>query len=290
MSSGILNLDKPKGMTSHDVVAQVRRVTGVRRVGHAGTLDPMATGVLVICIGRATRLAEYVVAGDKSYEATIRLGVETDTYDADGRVLSSRPVGIGRGQVEEALLEFTGSVDQVPPMYSAIKKGGRPLYALARRGVIVERDPRHVTISHLAVVDWSPPDVTVEVVCSAGTYVRSLAHDMGQRLGCGAHLIQLTRRRCSRFELADAIPLKALTDDNWKDHLLPMDAAVGLLPRLALDSDAARQLVQGQSIPMRPEHPQVELARAYAHHGGFLAIVRSAEDGARWVPHKVFAE
>ncbi len=290
MSSGILVLDKPKGMTSHDVVRHVRRITGVRKVGHAGTLDPMATGVLVICVGRATRLAEYITAADKSYQATMQLGVETDTYDADGRVLSSRPVGISRDQVEAALLEFTGSIDQVPPMYSAIKRQGRPLYTLARRGITVERQARQVRISRAELVHWAPPCATIAVTCSAGTYVRSLAHDLGQLLGCGAHLTQLARRRSGRFDLSDAVPLKELSAENWTDHLRPMDAAVSGLPVLAINPEAARQLIQGQSIPLLPQHPQAELARAHECDGGFVAIVRSAPDGTSWVPHKVFAD
>jgi tRNA pseudouridine55 synthase len=290
MSSGILNLDKPKGMTSHDVIRQVRRVTGIRKVGHSGTLDPMATGVLLVCVGRATRLTEYMLSGDKSYRAVVRLGVETDTYDADGRVISSRPVGISREEVEAALHEFSGSIDQVPPMYSAIKHKGRPLYAIARRGLTVEREPRQVRISRVTMVGWSPPEFTFEVVCSAGTYVRSLAHDLGQRLGCGAHLTGLVRCRSGRFELEDAIPLRELAPDNWKRHLQPMDAAVGDLPILMLSHGAAQQLIQGQSIPWRPEHPVAKLARAHTENGGFFAIVRPSEDGTRWSPHKVFVE
>jgi tRNA pseudouridine55 synthase len=290
MSSGILNLDKPKGMTSHDVVRQVRRVTGIRKVGHAGTLDPMATGVLLVCVGRATRLAEYLLTGDKGYQATVRLGVETDTYDADGRVLSSSPVRIGRGEVEAALLEFSGPIDQVPPMYSAVKHKGRPLYVIARRGVTVEREPRQVRVSRVAMTDWSPPEFSLEVVCSAGTYVRSLAHDLGQRLGCGAHLTRLVRCRSGRFELADAVPLRELTPDNWKVYLRPMEVAVGALPMIMLDQEAAQQLIQGQSIPWRPDHPVAELARAHTENGGFFAIVRPSEDGTRWSPHKVFAD
>ncbi len=290
MSSGILNLDKPGGMTSHDVVRQVRRVTGIRRVGHAGTLDPMATGVLLVCVGRATRLAEYMLMADKKYGATVRLGVETDTYDADGRVLSSNPVGISREEVEAALTEFSGPIDQVPPMYSAVKHRGRPLYAMARRGITVEREPRQVRISRVAMTDWSPPEFSFEVVCSAGTYVRSLAHDLGQSLGCGAHLTRLVRSRSGRFGLEDAVPLRELTPDNWKRHLQPMEAGVSDLPVLMLDRETAQQLVQGQSVPWHPEHPVAILARAHSENGGFFAIVRPSEDGTRWSPHKVFVE
>jgi len=290
MSSGILNLDKPKGMTSHDVVRQVRRVTRVRKVGHAGTLDPMATGVLLICVGKATRLAEYLMRGEKGYRATVRLGIETDTYDADGRVLSSNPVGISREEVEAALIEFSGPIDQVPPMDSALKHKGRPLYAIARRGITVEREPRQVRISHVSMTDWSPPEFSFEVACSAGTYVRSLAHDLGQRVGCGAHLTRLVRYRSGRFELAEAVPLRELTADNWRGFLRPMDAAVSDLPVLMLDGEAARRLIQGQSIPWQPDHPVTEPARAHTEDGGFFAIVRRSEDGARWSPHKVFAK
>jgi len=179
--SGILNLDKPAGMTSHDVVVHVRRLLGVRKVGHAGTLDPMATGVLLICLGQATRVAEYLMRSDKVYRAEIRLGVATDTHDAEGKVIKTTQVTVGEGEVREALASFVGQIEQVPPMYSALKRQGVPLYKLARRGIVVERKPRTVKIHQIKLLDWSPPLVTIEVTCSPGTYIRALARDLGLR-------------------------------------------------------------------------------------------------------------
>ncbi len=287
MISGILNLNKPRGMTSHDVVDIVRRVVGIRKVGHAGTLDPMATGVLLICVGRATRLAEYLVRSQKCYQATARLGVETDTYDADGKVLRAGPVAVERDVVEAALGEFCGSISQVPPMYSAVKQGGQPLHRLARRGVTVERAPRRAFISHISLTDWSPPDFSFRVSCSAGTYVRSLAHDLGSHLGCGAHLTQLLRCRCGQFDIEASLPLGDLTPDNWETHLQPMCVAVDGFPVIILDSGSVTRLTQGQSIRRRPEHPVADLARVDTSDGVFFALVRPSDDGSRWLPHKV---
>ena len=188
MTLGILNVDKPGGITSHDAVNAVRRISGIRKVGHAGALDPLATGVLIICIGRATRLAEYLTASDKSYRATVRLGVETDTHDADGRIIRTGSSVPEQDEVSAAFEKFRGSIQQIPPMYSAIKRQGKPLYKLAREGITVEREPRSAEISYLEITEWSTPFFSFEVTCSAGTYVRSLVHDLGQSLGCGAHL------------------------------------------------------------------------------------------------------
>ena len=286
--SGILNLDKPRGMTSHDVVNRVRRVTGIRKVGHAGTLDPMATGVLLVCVGRATRLAEYLTGANKSYRAAARLGVETDTYDADGKVLHTNPVTISREEVRATLAEFCGSIAQVPPMYSAIKRGGQPLYKLARKGITVAREPRQALISHIALTDWSPPDFSFDVTCSAGTYVRSLAHDLGQSLGCGAHLTELVRSQSGRFLLDDALQLDDLPAV-WRDCLQPMEVAVADFPLITLDAQTAQRLVHGQSIPHQPEHPMADLARIHSEDGRFFALVRPSEDRSCWLPHKVFS-
>ncbi len=289
MTSGILNLDKPSGMTSHDVVNAARRISGVRKIGHAGALDPMATGVLVLCVGRATRLAEYLTSFDKSYQATARLGIETDTYDAEGKVVQSNTVTIGREDVKAQLLKFSGAISQVPPMYSAIKQDGQPLYKLARRGITVERKPRRTVIHHIALTEWSPPEFSFQVTCSAGTYVRSLAHDLGQELNCGAHLTSLVRTGSGQLELDDAIPLSELTSENWESHLLPMEIAVAHFGSLTADEGEFRALIHGQSIARRPEHPVVDLARVYTPRNKFFALVKPSSDGSKWLPHKVFA-
>lgn len=288
MSAGILNLDKPCGMTSHDVVNVVRRVTGIRRIGHAGALDPMATGVLLICVGRATRLSEYLTASDKRYHATARLGVETDTYDAEGDVVHTNPVLIGREEVEAALVRFSGAISQVPPMYSAVKRGGQPLYKLARQGITVEREPRPACVSHLELTDWSPPEFSFDVTCSAGTYVRSLAHDLGRELGCGAHLTRLVRSQSGDFRLQDSLPLSELTSEDWQEHMQAMDRAVADFPLLTLDALSVQDLVHGRSILRQPEHPVADLARAYTRDNDFFALVKPSEDAVYWLPHKVF--
>src|ERR1051325_970684 len=195
--SGVLVVDKPVGMTSHDVVQAIRMGTGVRRAGHTGTLDPRASGVLVILVGPAVRLSEYVSASDKRYQAVIRLGASTDTYDADGRFTqqANAPVNITEQQFEETLKQFIGEIEQTPPPYSAVKVQGRRAYDMARQGEEVDLAPRKITVHHLEVLEWAPPEVVVDVHCSSGTYVRSLANDMGNALGCGAYLVGLRRTK-----------------------------------------------------------------------------------------------
>ncbi len=288
---GILIVNKPGGMTSHDVVARVHRWSGIRRVGHAGTLDPLATGVLVLCLGQATRLSEYLMASPKQYRATILLGVETDTYDREGRVVRRSPVNLSRAQVEAALAEFVGKIAQVPPMYSALKREGTPLYRLARRGQEVERQARQVEIYTLQLMDWSPPQLTIEVTCSPGTYIRSLAHDLGQRLGCGAHLTALTRLASGEFRLEQAVTLDELSaafmERTWQRYLLPMDVALQGLPALHLDARQAARVRQGMSLPAAPDHPGGP-ARAYDPEGHLVAILKRTQDGSHWRPEKVF--
>jgi len=288
---GLLNVDKPAGPTSHDIVARVRRGTGVRKVGHAGTLDPMATGVLVLCLGAATRLSEFVMASRKVYRARVRLGVETDTYDAQGAVVAEKPVALDRAAVEAALARFRGTIEQVPPMYSALQQGGRRLYDLARAGQQVPREARAVTIDRLALLDWEPPFAALEVACSPGTYIRSLAHDLGQALGTGGHLAALQRAASGRFTVEDAVGWDALeaamADGSWRRYLLPPDLAVADLPALALDAAQAGAIRQGQWIAAGTGPDAGPLARAYDDTGVFLAVLERR--GAAWKPHKVFS-
>jgi tRNA pseudouridine55 synthase len=288
VTAGLLNINKPQGITSHDAVLAVRRITGIRRVGHAGTLDPMATGVLPICLGRATRLAKYLMATDKSYRGTVRLGVETDTYDAEGQVTRKAPVAIEKHQVIAVLDNYQGTIDQIPPMYSAVKQNGQPLYKLARQGVTVPRQARQVTILQIELTDWSPPEFSFMVTCSSGTYVRSIVHDLGQQLNCGAHLTRLQRTRSGALSLEDAVPLLKLTPDNWREHLLPMELALSELAHVQFSTQEKKQLTQGQPVPRQPNHPRVELARAETEEGCFFALVKPSSGGAEWLPHKVF--
>ena len=206
---GFLNIDKPRGMTSTDVVRRVKRAARMRRgVGHGGTLDPIATGVLIIGIGKATRLMERVLDGSKEYVAEIELGVSTDTYDADGEIVSTRDAtAVSRADVEASLTAFHGEIEQVPPMYSALKRDGKRLYELARQGIEIEREPRRVVVRHISLTDWHPPVATVNIECGSGFYVRSLAHDLGETLGCGGHMRSLIRRRVGPFHIDDALAL-----------------------------------------------------------------------------------
>lgn len=287
---GLFNVDKPSGPTSHDVVAAVRRGIGIRRVGHAGTLDPMATGVLVVCVGQATRLSEYLVDSIKHYRAVVRLGVETDTYDAEGEAVAEHPVDVTRADIERALASFRGEIAQVPPMYSAVKRAGTPLYRLAHAGMEVDREPRWVNIMALDLVDVALPTFTIEVVCSAGTYVRALAHDLGQALGTGAHLAALRRLASGQFRAEDAVPLDTLraafVDGSWRDYLLPADTALSDFPLITLEGETADRVLHGHPVAAPAEASG--LARAYDPEGRFLAILQADLGAGVWHPLKVF--
>jgi tRNA pseudouridine55 synthase len=295
--SAILNVDKPPGMTSHDVVNVVRRVVGQRKVGHAGTLDPMATGVLLLCLGQATRVAEYLMAGRKRYRATIALGASTDTYDAEGQIVrGGGRTDFDRDEIDRALAAFVGRIEQVPPIYSAIKRQGQPAYKLARRGQEVELAPRLVEIDELVVLDWTPPCLVVEVACSHGTYIRALAHDLGRHLGCGGYLQALVRLRSGHFTLEDAVSLERIEEafehGQEESYLLPIDEALLDWPALVVSAEKAQRLVQGQAIEV--SEPGVDeddalLWRAYSLDGGFLAVVSFDRASGLWRPKKVFA-
>jgi len=295
---GILNVNKPGGMTSHDVVLRVRRMAGQRKVGHTGTLDPLATGVLLICLGQATRVSEYLVSGTKVYRALIRLGIATDTYDAEGEVTSRGPVVVTRAQLEHALQAFVGEHRQIPPAYSALKRGGVPLYKLARRDEagrreaedIAARDTRTVHIESVKLLKWTRPDLEIEVQCSKGTYIRSLAHELGEQLGCGAHLAGLTRTASGRFHIEQSIALgeleQAFASGQGPGLLLPMDAALQDFPATALDPVAAARVGTGQRIQLA-DPPLAGLCRAYTLGGRLAALLHRDADGW-WRPHKVF--
>lgn len=290
--SGILNVDKPAGMTSHDVVNIVRKIAGTRRVGHAGTLDPMATGVLLICVGQATRIAEYAMQSAKTYVAEVRFGQATTTYDAEGDVAGEYPTEhLTAEMLRDALSTFVGTVRQRAPSFSALKQGGEPLYRRARRGESVEPPIREVHIYRAQMVRWEPPVATVEVECSPGTYIRSLAHDWGQRVGSGAHLTALRRVRSGRFSVEDAVPLarlqEAAADGDWEHFLIPMDEALLDMPALILTGAQAQALGCGRPVEA-PPGADGQLARAYTLSGDFVAVVCYNERQERWLPVKVF--
>ena len=253
--SGVLVADKGPGVTSFDVVAILRRSLGVRRIGHGGTLDPGATGVLPILIGEATKLVPYVMEHDKEYLADVRLGVVTDTHDLSGRVLSTSPVPpLDRATLEEAVRPFMGRIKQVPPMYSAVHHEGHRLYELARAGLEVPREPREVVVQSIAVEAITETTVTLRIVCGKGTYVRSLASDLGTSLGCGAAVERLTRTRVGPFTLAEAVPWSAITgpaSTRLAERVLPSEAALRGWPSVTLDARGARAFVHGQAAEAR---------------------------------------
>ncbi len=293
--TGILNVDKPAGWTSFDVVAFLRRQSGVRRVGHAGTLDPAATGVLPVCFGQATRVVEYLVDASKAYEAVVRLGVVTDTYDADGTVQSETDAsGVGLAAIEAALAAFRGEIEQRPPAFSALKREGVPLYKLARAGRPVETVARRVTIYSLDITSYRPPLLGLRVECSKGTYIRSIAHDLGARIGVGGSLAGLVRSRVGSFDLAAAVAIETLrpelADGSWRQRLYAPDEVLLDWKAAILGEASEARLRQGQALRLEavPGAAGAERCRAYGREGDFLAVLRYAGDSA-WKPEKVFA-
>lgn len=290
--SGVLVVDKPIGLTSHDVVQIIRRGTGIRRAGHTGTLDPRASGVLVVLVGPAVRLSEYVSASDKRYQATIRLGSSTDTYDAEGTVTgpAASLEGITEEKFEEILGQFVGEIEQVPPPYSAIKVKGRKAYEMAREGEEVDLEPRKIRVYSLEVLEWAPPEVVVDVYCSSGTYVRSLANDLGQKLGCGAHLVGLRRTKSGRFTLRDAVPLRRLQEafdaGNWYRHLIPAAEALADWPMVELNGDQVELVRHGHRVSAEPGAEG--WARGVSEQGDLVALMEVDPEANEWQPRKVF--
>jgi len=340
---GILNINKAIGMTSHDVVAKIRKLLKQKRVGHAGTLDPAASGVLPICVGQGTRVAEYLSESGKAYQAEIVLGIVTDTYDSQGTVvrtasltdwcddpneITESPVGASaklaeqrrslgdcvsipcpppqrseaervsilrpdRAHIEEALQQFIGPQMQMPPRYSAIKIQGRPAYKLARAGEEIPLQPRPITISQLEILQWRPPRLTLAIECSKGTYIRSLAYDLGERLGCGAHLGALLRTRSGPFTLSESITLEelelAIEAGTVQEHLHPADLALQQYPALMLDDVTVERVLHGNAFKYDDPHGHTpsDLARVYDAAGRFLAIAQWDVERGLWQPKKV---
>jgi tRNA pseudouridine55 synthase len=289
--SGVLVVDKPVGLTSHDVVQIIRRGTSIRRAGHTGTLDPRASGVLVVLLGPAVRLSEYVSASDKRYQATIRLGSSTDTFDAEGRITSSASVdNISEEQFEEILDQYVGEIEQVPPPYSAIKVGGRKAYEMAREGEEVNLEPRVIQVYSLELLEWDPPEAVVDVFCSSGTYVRSLANDLGNALGVGAHLVGLRRTKSGRFTLRDAVPLRRLQEafvaGDWYKYLIPAAEALADWPMVELDADQVELVRHGHRVPA--EAGSKGWARGVSEQGDLVALLEVDEEAKEWQPRKVF--
>lgn len=279
---GVLVVDKPAGMTSHDVVEALRPLEGVRRAGHAGTLDPMATGVLLVCINEATKASRYLMEGEKEYVARVRLGVETDTQDLTGRVLREETwAGVSAEIIAEAASAFLGEVSQIPPMYSAVKRDGVRLHVLARRGETVDRPARTVRIRRIDIEEIALPEVTLRIACSKGTYVRTLVSDLGGRLGCGAALASLVRTRSGAFTIDEATPFGALIEGGGKllaDRLVPLPEALEGWTPLRVDAEAAGRTARGRPPPPPPESAAGERIKILGPEGALVALAETVKE------------
>ena len=272
--NGIIIVDKPKGKTSHDIVYAMRRLTSVKKVGHTGTLDPMATGVLPICIGSATKVADMLTLSNKTYRAELILGKTTDTQDAEGEVLTEHEVNCGEDEIRDVVMRFVGEIEQIPPMYSAIKKNGKKLYELARQGIEVEREPRKVTIHSIDIIAVNGKSVTIDVSCSKGAYIRTLCADIGEKLGTGAYMNALRRTRTGAFTIEESYTLEELTRlaDNGEitKALIPIDRMFDSLPAITLNEKQKKSVTNG--VRMTYKGVEGQSYRVYDENGIFLCI------------------
>lgn len=282
--NGVLVIDKEAGPTSHDVVSSVRKLLNQKKVGHTGTLDPAATGVLPLVIGKATKLARYLTGSDKVYFATIRLGVNTDTLDSEGQVIRERPVEVEEAQVRDVVMSFLGEIDQLPPMYSAKKIDGKHLYELARKGLEVEREPKRITVREIEIASLALPEVTVQVRCSAGTYLRVLAEDVGEKLGCGGYLLRLRRIAAGPFTVDDAVTLEAIAEDTGLayERLVPMNRALSGLPSIRMPTSIGQQVISGHQLSVGdlrtldiPEFDHEQAIALQLDDGELVAVARA---------------
>lgn len=279
--NGILLLDKPLGFSSNQALQKIKWLLKAAKAGHTGTLDPLATGLLPLCFGEATKFAHYLTDADKTYVATIKLGITTTTGDAEGAVLSTHPVNVNQVDFEKTSQQFIGEISQVPPMYSALKFEGKALYEYARAGVEIERQSRQVTIHAITLNAFEIDVATITVRCSKGTYIRTLAEDIGKQLGCGAHLIGLRRTATANYDISQAITIEqfeAMGDERRLTMLAPPDSAVLHLPAITLDDDSAFYLLQGQAVWRSGAIPQ-GLLRLYNEHKSFLGLGELQDDG-----------
>lgn len=299
-TSGILNLDKPPGRTSFQVVSLVRRLSGVHKVGHAGTLDPLATGVLLVCLGQAVRVSEYIMELPKAYRGTVRLGLATDTFDAEGEtVFEGDASSVEEPALRAALATLAGREEQTPPLYSAVKVGGTPAHRLARAGRPVTLRPRRARIESIELLSFKTPTVELEVRCGKGTYIRTLANDLGRLLGCGAHLTALRRTAVGPFQVEDAVGVErleaAFADGSWRELLLPLDYGLAHLPAVYLEMEAEKDVRHGIALEAGlaafrrlGEVADGSLGRAYAEDGSFVGLLRYDGGAGLWRPQKVF--
>ncbi len=277
---GLLLLDKPEGLTSNAALQRAKRIMGIKKAGHTGSLDPIATGLLVLLFGEATKVSDYILNADKSYRATLRLGQTTSTGDREGEILEEKAVTVERADIEAMLPRFLGEIAQIPPMYSAIKQGGKPLYELARKGLEVERAPRQVRIDALRLIEFTGNRLVMDVDCSKGTYIRSLAMDLGAALGCGAHVEALRRTCTGPFRIEDAFTLEALAEQQKQGEcpLKAMDLALEYLPAVTLTENTAYYLRQGQGV-LVAHAPSLGRIRLYGPGAQFLGLGEVMDDG-----------
>lgn len=274
---GILLLDKPTGATSNFALSQLKTLYSERKLGHTGSLDPLATGMLVCCFGDATKFAFWLLTADKEYETVLTLGERTDTGDSEGKVIASRPVAVTKLQLDMAVASFRGSSNQTPPMYSAVKHKGKALYKLARQGIEVERKARQIEIYRLDIEDFTPPHLSLSLRCSKGVYVRTLADELGEMLGCGAHVSQLRRARVGSFQPEQMHSMEELTDMSREQRmqaLLPCDAHLGFMPKLEVTAAAAQKLHSGCAVPLRQDIDPGPV-RLYTRDGHFFGLAET---------------
>jgi tRNA pseudouridine55 synthase len=288
--SGALIVDKPIGMTSHQVVQEIRKGTRTKRAGHTGTLDPRASGVLVILLGPAVRLSQYISAEDKRYQANIKLGEKTDTYDGEGKITGTSDVDVSYEKLVESLKTFVGEIEQVPPPYSAIKVKGKHAYDLARKGEEVILEPRHINVYSIDLLEWASPEAVIDVHCSSGTYIRSLAYDLGELLGCGANLTGLRRTKSGRFSLRDAVPLRklqqAFQNNTWYEYLIPAAEALSDWDSITLTNEEVESVKHGISIPR--EEGFENMVRAITEQGELVSLMEYDPEDKVYKPRKVF--
>lgn len=303
MINGVINVHKEAGFTSHDVVAKLRGILRQKKIGHTGTLDPDATGVLPVCLGKATKLCDVIGNWDKTYRATLLLGRETDTEDTSGTILKESEVHVTEEEIRSIILSFVGDYDQIPPMYSAKKVNGKKLYELAREGKVIERKPCHVTIENIEILKIKLPYVVFDVSCSKGTYIRSLCRDIGEKAGCGGCMDALVRSRVSDFLLEDALTLSQIEqlrdDEKVEEHLRSIDSVFPFYPKMIVSKRANRLLMNGNTFPI--ELGQVEEAdssvlpegipmryRVYDSESHFIGLYKKEEQKGQMKPDKLF--
>ena len=294
MISGVINIYKESGYTSHDVVAKLRGILHQKKIGHTGTLDPDAVGVLPVCLGKATKLAETLGEGTKTYEAVLLLGRETDTQDVSGEILAEKPVICSEQEAADCLAGFLGEQDQIPPMYSAKKQNGKRLYQLARDGIVVERKPSRIRIDELEMLSFELPRIRMRVTCSKGTYIRTLCHDIGRKLGCGGCMEQLVRTRVGRFRIEEAVTLETIRekagDGTLSDVLKTPDTFFEELPALRAAADEDRLIHNGNPLPVKEAESGADRVRLYDSAGVFMGIYSYKGSGKEYYPNLFFYE